>query len=339
MSVTIKDVAKLANVAPSTVSRVIANSPRISERTKKRVREAMEYLGYHPNFNARSLANKNTQAIGLVMPSSADKAFQNPFFPEVIRGISTKAHEKNFAIYMSTGQTEQEIYDGVVAMIHGRRVDGILLLYSRVGDRIISLLQEKKFPFSVIGKPSKGAEQITHVDNDNFKAGMEATDYLIQLGHERIAFVGGSLDLVVTIDRMLGYKKALGDADILYRDDYIVQEEFLKEGGREAIMGLMSLQTPPTALIVTDDLMSFGIMGSIDEMGLSVPEDISIVSFNNLMLGEFAKPPLTSIDIDIFKLGYQAAGCLLDQIENSDQEAKRVIVPHKLIKRQTCQRL
>jgi DNA-binding LacI/PurR family transcriptional regulator len=339
MSVTIKDVAKLANVAPSTVSRVIANNSRISEETKKRVREAMETLGYHPNYNARSLAIKSTRAIGLVMPSSVDKVFQNPFFPEVIRGISTKAHEREFAIYMSTGQNEQEIYDGVERMIHGGRVDGVLLLYSRIDDKIMSLLQEKKFPFSVIGKPFNNPEQITHVDNDNYTAGKDVTEYLIQLGHKHIAFVCGSLDLVVTIDRVLGYKKALEDANIPYQDDYIVQEEFLQDGGMAGFMKLMSLQTPPTALIVKDDLLSFSLMGTIDKIGLSIPKDISIISFNNLMLSEFTRPPLTSVDIDIFKLGYHAAESLLDQIKNPEQEAKQVIVPHKLIKRKTCQHI
>jgi DNA-binding LacI/PurR family transcriptional regulator len=339
MAVTIKDVAKLANVAPSTVSRVIANNPRISEQTKKRVREAMESLGYHPNFNARSLAIKSTKSIGLVMPSSVDKVFQNPFFPEVIRGISTKAHEKEFAIYMSTGQSEQEIYDGVERMIHGGRVDGVLLLYSRIDDNIMTLLQEKNFPFSVIGKPYQHSEHISHVDNDNFRAGKDVTEYLIGLGHKHIAFVCGSLDLVVTIDRVHGYKKALEDADIPYKDDYIVQEEFMNDDGMAGLIKLMSMQNPPTALIVKDDLLSFSIMGMIDKMGLSIPNDLSIISFNNLMLSEFARPPLTSVDIDIFNLGYYAAECLLDQISNPDQEVKQVIVPHKLIKRQTWQRI
>jgi DNA-binding LacI/PurR family transcriptional regulator len=339
MSVTIKDVAKLAKVAPSTVSRVIANNPRISEQTKNRVREAMESLGYHPNYNARSLANRSTQSIGLVMPSSVDKVFQNPFFPEVIRGISTKAHEEDFAIYMSTGQSEQESLEGVERMIHGGRVDGVIILYSSIDDKIMSFLQKEKFPFSVIGKPYNNFTQITHVDNDNVQAGKDVTDYLIQLGHKRIAFVCGSLDSVVSIDRILGYKKALQNAKITYQEEYIVKEEFLHDGGVKEISRLMSLQSPPTALIVKDDLLSFSIMSTIDNMGYSIPKDLSIVSFNNLMLSEFARPPLTTVDIDIFKLGYHAADCLLDQIKNPGQDAKQVIVPHRLVVRQTSQRI
>lgn len=333
MAVTIKDVAKLANVAPSTVSRVIANNPRISEKTKRRVREAMEELGYHPNYNARSLANRSTQTLGIVMPSSADKVFQNPFFPEVLRGISTKAHENEYTLYMSTGSKEVEILDGVKGMVHGRRVDGIVLLYSRIDDSIMKFLKEEQFPFTVIGKPFKYPDEVTHVDNDNFRAAKDVTQHLISKGHERIAFVGGNLDLVVTVDRLSGYEKALREADIPYRDDYIVHVEFLKEGGHEAVMELCSLNEPPTALVVADDLMALGIMSKLDEIGLSVPDDISIISFNNVMLAEYASPPLTSVDINIFQLGYQAVNCLLEKIEDPESSNKRVCVSHELVER------
>ncbi|SFE06289.1 LacI family DNA-binding transcriptional regulator [Fictibacillus sp. FJAT-27399] len=336
MTVTIKDVAKLANVAPSTVSRVIANNPRISEKTKLRVREAMEHLGYHPNFNARSLANRSTQAIGLVMPGSADKAFQNPFFPEVIRGISTIVHEKEYALYMSTGQTEDEIHDGVVRMVQGGRVDGIILLYSSVDDKVMNYLIEKKFPFTLIGKPFKNEDAITHIDNDNFKAAREMADYLISLGHDKIGFVGGSSHLVVTIDRLLGYEKSLRIHQIPYRDEYIIHEEFLKEGGQEAIRKLMALEEPPTALLVMDDLMAFGVLSTLSEMNISVPDDISVLSFNNVMLADFSTPALTSVDINIFKLGYEAAECLMDLIAKPDLKPRRVAVPYRLVERQSC---
>lgn len=337
MAITIKDVAKLSNVAPSTVSRVIANNPRISEQTKKRVRAAMDELGYHPNFNARSLANQSTQAIGVVMPSSGDKVFQNPFFPEIVRGISTKSHENQYALYMTTGNTEEEILDGVIAMVQGGRVDGIVLLYSRVDDEIINYLQGRDLPFVVIGKPFRDADEITHIDNDNFKAAKEATEHLIKQNHERIGFVGGNLNLVVTIDRLLGYEKAIRNAKLPYRDDYIVHEEFLKEGGRDAINELMSLDDPPTGLVVVDDLMALGILNSLNDMGMTVPDDISIVSFNNVLLAEVSTPSLTSVSIDIFGLGYHAADCLIIKIKKPETAPKRVTIPFQLVERNSCQ--
>lgn len=336
MAVTIKDVAKQANVAPSTVSRVIADSSRISEDTKQKVRNAMKQLGYHPNLNARSLASQSTQLIGLVMPSSSDVVFQNPFFPTVLQGISEGAHEKKYALHMTTGKSEKETLEGVVNMVQGKRVDGMILLNSKVEDNIITYLKERDFPFVLIGKPYKNVEQITHVDNDNFRAMKEATEYLLKHGHRKIAFIGGSLDLMVTVERFLGYERAMRNANITLRNEYVINEEFLIEGGQEAVRKLMSVTHPPTAIIVADDFMALGVLNTLDELGIRVPEDISIVSFNNVLLAEMAKPPLTSVDINIFDLGYQASKSLIQMIENSNEPIKRMIIPHKLIERFSC---
>ena len=338
MAVTIKDVAKLANVNPSTVSRVIADNPQISEKTKKIVRAAMEQLGYHPNYSARSLVNKSTNAIGIIMPSSAEKAFQNPFFAEVLRGISNMAHKKQYSLYMSTGETEKEIYDTVVKMVQGRLVDGIILLYSRVNDQISAYLRNRDFPFVVIGRPNNDKEGIVHIDNDNFGAAKEVTKYLIDNGHQKIGFIGGSLDFVVTIDRLNGYKKAMEEANIDINNDYIVHTEFHKEGGKEAIIGLMSLDTQPSALVVTDDLISFGVLSTLLEMGIKVPKDISVFSFNNIMMSEYSNPSLSSVDINIFQLGYRAVKSLVNLILNKE-EVSRIIIPHKLIIRESSKKI
>lgn len=335
--VTIKDVAKLANVNPSTVSRVIADSPRISDKTKQEVREAMNQLGYHPNLIARSLVNKSANAIGIIMPSSPEKAFQNPFFAEVLGGISNLAHQKQYSLYLSTGKTEKEIYSAVVNMVQGRRVDGIILLYSRVNDKIVTYLQELEFPFVIIGKPYKKEDTIIYVDNDNLGAANEVTSFLISRGHRRIGFIGGSLDLIVTIDRLNGYKTALQNNNIPINDDYIIHKEFHKDGGKEAIVELMSLKEPPTALIVTDDLIGFGVLSALRDMGINVPNDISVISFNNIMLTELTNPPLSSVDIHIYQLGYQAATSLIGLISKS-AIAKKIIIPHKLILRESCKK-
>ncbi|MBP3038811.1 LacI family DNA-binding transcriptional regulator [Bacillaceae bacterium Marseille-Q3522] len=338
MAVTIKDVAKLANVAPSTVSRVIANSPRISERTKRRVREAMKELDYHPNFIARSLANQSTQAIGLVMPSFRGTVFQNPFFSVVLQGLSEGAHQKQYTLSMTTGKTDEEIYDGVVRMVQGGTVDGVILLYAKIEDKVLSYLQNQQTPFVVIGKPYINVEDITHVDNNNFRAMKEATEYLIQLGHERIAFVGGNVHFTVTVERLLGYEKALREAGLPYYEEYIVHNEFLQEGGQKAIKGLLSLHHPPTALVVADDFMALGILKTLDELGIIVPEMMSIISFNNVLYTEMSRPPLTSVDINIFDLGFEAAKHLIQKLENPKEPVKRIIIPHKIVERASCSR-
>lgn len=336
MAVTIKDVAKVANVAPSTVSRVIANSPRISEKTKEKVRKVMKQLGYHPNFIGRSLANQATRAIGLVLPSSTGIVSQNPFFPIVLGGLSDGAHSKQYALHMTTGKTDEEIFDGVVSMVQGGRVDGVILLASRVEDPLVSYLLEQNFPFVVIGKPFKHVERITHVDNDNFKAAKDVTNYLLNLGHQQIGFIGGNLNLVVTVERLLGYERALRSAGVPLVNEYIIHDEFLREGGRDAVQALLSLKKLPTAMLVADDLMALGVLNALDELGISVPEDVSIVSFNNVLIAEMARPQLTSVDINIAELGFEAAKNLIQKIENPKEPTKRIIIPYEIVKRSSC---
>ncbi|ADU28772.1 LacI family DNA-binding transcriptional regulator [Evansella cellulosilytica] len=342
--VTIKDVAKRVNVSPSTVSRVIANSSRISEKTKERVRRAMDELGYHPNLNARSLSNKATQTIGVIMPITAQYSFQNPFFPEVIRGISMKAYQDNYGLYLSTGQKEEEIFEEVKQMVYGGRVDGILLLYSSINDKIMPFLQEKNFPFVLIGRPHNIDENdITFVNNDNVKKTKTLTEYLLLLGHKKIGFISGSLDYVVTIDNLEGYKTALNNANISIREEYIVLEENyqkeIMETGQDAVIELMSLEERPTALVVTDDIMTFGVLSMLGEMGIRVPEDLSIVSSNNVMISELSSPPMTTADINIYDLGYKGVEYLINKIKEPELPEKKLIVPYKLIKRQSCKKI
>ena len=336
MAVTIKDVAKAAGVSPSTVSRVIKDHPHINEETKKRVRKLMKELGYHPNFQARSLVVRSTETIGIVMPNSATQALQNPFFPEVIRGISMKAHEHQFGVYLTTGITDEEIFQQVVSMVQGRRVDGIILLYSKTDDKIMNYLLELKFPFTVVGRPSMNAERITYVDNDNIYITKQVTDYLIKLGHQKISFIGFNMEHVFTIDRLEGYKQALQEAGISFDKKYIIHEQCLKSEGKAGITKFLSSHEPPTALVVADDFTAIELMSYSEELNIKVPEEISIVSFNDVPLAAHMKPQLTSVNIDIFQLGFEAANCLIEIIKKPDALPKRVTIPAKMIERKSC---
>lgn len=336
--VTIKDIAKATGVSPSTVSRVIADNPRISPDTKKKVRKAMKELGYHPNINARNLVAKSTKAIGVIMPSSADKALQNPFFPEVLRGIGSVTHKLQYSMMLSSGQTEEEIFQEVERMVYGSYVDGVILLYSRVNDRVTNFLKEQKFPFVIIGKPYENVNEITHVDNDNFTAGKDITKHLIEQGHERIAFIGGSKELFVTIDREEGYEAALNESGLEAKEEYKIHTEFLKSGGREAVESLLALKQRPTAMVISDDLISLGVMGMLEESGIDVPKDISIVSFNNVYLSEIIRPALTTIDIQIHELGAQSAKALIEKTVDKSELAKRIIIPYNIVYRNSVSR-
>lgn len=331
--VTIKDIAKATGCSPSTVSRVIADHSRISVKTKKKVRAAMKELGYHPNLTARNLVAKSTKTISVILPASADKSLQNPFFSEVIRGISSYLHGEQFSLLLASGQTEEEKIREVERMVLGKYVDGIILLYSRKNDPIVSFLKKHDFPFVMVGKPLEYTDEIIHVDNDNVKAGEDMTSFLIENGHRNIIFIGGANDLVVTIDRIKGYETALNKAGIPFKEENIIYAEFLKSGGQGAVKEILGLKERPDALVVSDDLISIGVISTLNDYGIEVPQDISLASFNNIYFSEIIHPALTTVDIQIYTLGEESAKAIIEMQRSRMLKQKRIIIPHNIVQR------
>jgi len=334
MNVTIKDVAKISGVSPSTVSRVISNNPRISDATKKIVREAMKKLGYHPNAIAQSLVNRSTSTIGIVMPQSTERAFLNPFFPQALSGISSAAHEKNYCLLLSTGSTEEEQLISIENIINGGRVDGIIIMYSSVNNVILEAIKELNTSIVIIGKPLEGADKILYVDNDNIEASRSVTNKLIKNGHKKIAYVSGPFEFVVSLDRLDGYRNALLENKVDFDRKLIGEGDFTQQGGYECMKKILQCEDRPTAVVVTDDIMAFGVIEAIKEVGLKIPKDIEIISFNNIPLAKFCSPALTSVDIDAYSLGFQASKLIIEQIKGTT-ESKRIIVPTSIVYRET----
>ncbi len=335
LAVTIKDVAREANVAPSTVSRVISDSPRISEKTKRKVRKVMEEMGYHLNHNARVLVQKSTQTIGIVMKNSTSASLHDPFFPEVLRGISALCHQQEFNISITTGESEEAIFQDVVKMVQGKRVDGLIVSYSKKDDKVVPFLVQSGIPFVVVGKPVGKANEIMSVDNDNVRAAREATEFLIQLGHKKIAFIGEQPQFEVAAARRTGYMEALRLNDIEIKPEYIktLDKTVLM---KETVDEVMDLQNPPTGFVVTDDITGLNLLLSLREKNIQVPDDASIISFNNTFIAQLATPPLTSIDTQIYQLGYESAKCLIEEIKNPSMFKKSVIIPTIIVERESC---
>ncbi|MBW5447758.1 LacI family DNA-binding transcriptional regulator [Cohnella sp. CFH 77786] len=333
MAVTIKDVARKAGVSPSTVSRVISNHPRISPETSRRVKEIMKQLGYHSNIMARSLVSNKTFTLGMILPRPAEELFQNHFFAENIRGITTQASRNGYDVLMTAGHSEHGELEAVTRLVKGKRVDGIILLQSRKDDPIIAFLKKEDFPFILIG--NYGDNDILCVDNDNVQASYDATMHLISQGHHRIGFVSGPPNLTVSRDRLEGYKKALTDNGIRLETEWVMEGEFLQESGYRAMSFFMNLPDRPTALVVIDDIVTFGILRGLSELGYKVPDDLSLVSFNNIYLAELSSPPLSSIDIGIYQLGYMASQLLTRRIQGEKPQQLRTIVPHRLVVRES----
>lgn len=336
MAVTIKDVAALAGVSPSTVSRTCKNNPSISEETKERVRKAMAELGYEPNFQASNLASQNSRTIGIILPASAKEVYENSFYLEAIQGISHYCNGRQYMTTIVTGQDEAEILDAVRSMSRSGKVDGFIILYSKKDDPVIDYLFNEGLLYILIGKATQYTNQTIYIDNDNLLAGREAAEYLYQLGHRRIAYLGSDSFLMFSADRKAGYQLALASHQLPVRPEYCVEVKNVSENNEEAIRGLLMQKDRPTAILVSDDILAVSLERVCLENHLAIPEDLSIISFNNSLFARLTSPQLTSIDIGAGQLGSEAASQIINHIENPNLLATKIIVPHHLIERDSC---
>ncbi|WP_238883954.1 LacI family DNA-binding transcriptional regulator [Clostridium sp. YIM B02551] len=331
MSVTIRDVAKKAGVSASTVSRVIANSPRISEDTKIRVQRVIKELDYHPNAIARSLAKSSTRTIGLVLPNEAEDLFKNPFFINAMTGINICAQKMGYYIMYSFSKNEEEEFELVKKFTSSNLVDGVILLIARANDRCIEYLKDMEFPFSVIGRPEDTSE-VLWVDNDNFNAMYNVVSKLLQKGIKKIGFISGDKEWNVSKDRLNGYLQAHSVHGVQVNESLIVQRiKFNEEEGYDA-MKLIAESEIPQVVVTTDDLFSFGALKYLNENNL---KDVALVGFNNTPLAAYQNPPLASVDINAEKLGYYAAKLLLGSLNDSNLERNHYIIETNLIARES----
>lgn len=314
--VTIKDVARLAGVSPSTVSRVIADHPRISPNTKERVRLVMAELGYYPNAIARSLVNQTSSSIGVIRSRLTQGDFANPFFPAVIQGISSVAHKYGLHLVLSTSSSFTQEDEECLNLLRQRRVDGVILLASHRQDKLIPRLIAEGFPFVLIGR-HEGPEVINWVNNDNVADARAAVEYLLGRGHRRIACLDGDPRYVVSVDRRLGYEQALVAHSIDVDQALVEHSEFSVEGGYQATLRLLQKEREFSAIFAVDDLIAIGAMRALQERGCKVGDDVAVVGFNNTILGAYVQPALTSVHVPIYELGQIAVQMLTAQIYGS----------------------
>lgn len=335
MPVTLKDVAALAGVSPSTASRVCKNNPSISHETKEKVRRAMEQLGYEPAAQSTGQDTAN-HTIGIILPPSPKESFENAFHLELIRGISQFCNQHGYINTIITGQDDHEILLALTNVIKCGVMDGFIVTYSKQDDPIIDYLYSEGLLYVVIGKAYCFANQTIYVDNDNILAGKEATEYFISKGHTNIAYLGDDSSLMFSADRKAGYQLALLNHGIAVDPDNIMELPFFLEENSSAVQKLLSRKNHPTAILVSDDILAVALEHTCIEMGILIPQDLSIISFNNSLFARITSPQLTSIDTNSIQLGIEAASQVINHIENPNLLATKIIVPHKLIERQSC---
>lgn len=334
MNVTIKEVAKLAGVSPSTVSRTCSDHPSISAQTKERVRKAMQQLGYEPGNTGLSMQNNKT--IGIVLPVSEDDTYENAFFLETMRGISLFCNQKQYFTTLITGSSNEELLSAIRSMVKENHLDGIILLYSTEQDPIIDYLYENGILFVQIGKASQYPGETICIDNDNILAAREAVNHLYKLGHRKIGYVGTDLKRIFSADRKAGYMLALAENNVPFQENYYLEMPQVPKNKTDRLLRFLSREDRPTAVLVSDDILAMVLEKTAFELHLQIPEDLSIISFNNSLFSKLSSPQLTSIDINSRQLGIEAASQMINHIENPGLLATKIIVPHFMIERQSC---
>ena len=337
MAVTIKDVAALAGVSTSTVSRVCNNNPAISRETADRVRQAIAELGYEVSSPSEPAAPQSIKMIGIVLPPSDPDAFENNFFLKAIRGISQICNQRQTASTIITGQDYTELLHSVKTLHLSGRIDGFILLYSRKNDVIADYLCDQAIPYVIVGKPQDPSGATLCIDNDNLVAGRDATDYLYNLGHRRIGFLGKGKNHIYAADRQAGWQLSLVLHGLTPRPEDCIEMEHVYSDDAP-LQQLLCREDRPTAFVVSDDLLGLALERACAATGLSIPEDLSIIAFNNSLYSHLASPQLTTVHINAYQLGQEAATQIIGYLDNPNLRTTRIIVPHRIVERSSCAR-
>jgi LacI family transcriptional regulator len=323
---TISDVAKRAGVSAMTVSRVINSSGYIAQETQERVEKAIAELGFVPNALARSLRFKQTKTIALVLTD-----ITNPFFTTLARGVEDAASENGFTVmFTNTDESSDEEAENLNTLLQ-KQVDGVLLVPAGSSNESVTYLQERSIPVVVLDRRVPDVKVDT-VCSDSIPGAYQATRHLIDMWHRRIAIISGPLHISTSADRAEGYRLAMQEAGLPIDPQWVQHGHFTQNSGYEMAKALLPLRPRPTAILAANNFIAIGAYGALREAELRIPEDISLVTFDDLPAKLMLEPFLTTVDQSAYEMGYQATQLLLTHLSGETPAEPRVIVlPTRLI--------
>ena len=337
MSQTLDDVARIAGVSRSTVSRVINDHPSVSEKARCAVEEAIAKCGYRPHAVARSLATNTTNIVGIVVPESVTKLFTDPYFPLMLRGATEACNQNGYHLILS-------LFTGTVAsgVMHDRiarsgYIEGVVLANASLDEELIPSLFDEGIPFVNIGRHPN--DLVNYVDVDNTGGARMATEHLIRLGHSRIATIAGPSDMTPSQDRLNGFLDVMSAHRLPVSEGLVAEGDFTEAGGRAAMMQLLA--ESPTAVFAASDTMAICAIKALRAADLRVPEDVAIVGFDDIPSSLTIDPELTTVRQPIEQIGRMAVETLFSVIRSSRQtgypsSAQRLVLPTELVIRKSC---
>ncbi len=330
--VTIYDIAQKANVSAMTVSKVINNTGRISEQTRKRVKKVMEELNYVPNSNARSLVLQQTQILSLLITD-----ITNPFYTSLARGAEDSAKKLGYRLLFGNSDEDYDKEQDYVDMILSTRVDGVL--FAPAGDHSLKHLEKLRahnIPFVILDRAVPGIESDI-VLGDSKQGARNLVEYLIGLGHRRIALVNGSLDVSTARLRYEGYAEALQLHGISLDDELVVHKSYREYKDEDQLERLLKHAAPPTAIFAANNFLAVGVINALRKRGIRVPEDMSVVCFDDLDLSSALEPFLTVAAQPAYQFGAMGIQLLVERIQGSAvPEPRKLILPSELVIRSSA---
>jgi LacI family transcriptional regulator len=331
--ITIKDVALAASVSITTVSHVINNTRFVDPATRERVLRAMDELGYHPNFLARSLRKGFSKTIGLIVPDAA-----NLFFAEVARKIEDYGYHQGYSVILGNSDNDPEKQSNYINTLLAKRVDGVIFISSGGEVKDLARFADNQVPI-VVADRDVPLELADVVLLDNEQAGYNATRFLIGLGHRRIACITGPFNLSPSMERRDGYYRAMREANLPISPDSIIPGDFRFQGGEQVMESLLTLKPRPEAVFVFNDMMAIGAIAAVRKAGLAIPDDISIIGFDDIQLASAVTPSLTTVAQPIDDIARCATDLLIQRVGGKrDGENQRIILQAVLIERESTGR-
>jgi DNA-binding LacI/PurR family transcriptional regulator len=333
-AVSIKDIAKAANVSHSTVSRALSDSPLVSDRTKERIQRLAREMGYSPDAQARSLVMGRTQTVGVVVTTITD-----PFIAEIVQAIETTAQEHGYSVILASSNSEPEREIAAVEMLRSQRVDAVLVTSSRVGALYHDHLERLGVPIVLVNSHHLQAGTYTYsVNFDNRHGAALATQHLLAQGHRRIAYVAGATAHSDDEERAAGYRQALSRVGIPFDPQLVVPGTGRADGGERALPILQALSDPPTAACCYNDMTAIGLIQTARRAGVRVPGDLSVVGFDDIPLARYIRPTLTTVAQPKLEMGQFAMGMVLDLVSGASPDKRvvsDVIVQGRLVVRES----
>jgi len=333
MSVTIKDIAREANISFSTVSRALTGHPQVNEETRNKIIKLASEMGYTPNALAKGLVSKNTYTIGLIISD-----ITNPFFAEVAQGVEDCANRYGYQVFLCNSNWNVQREKECLSKLYSSRVDGIVISpASNDSSHIVDSKYQVPIVFAAQKPEIHGCNYVTV---DDFKSSTLAVEYLVKLGHKKIAYIGELLNTNSGMARFHGYKSTLEKHNIPIVLNNIMHGEYTQASGYSLAKELLLNHELPTAIVAGNDITALGIIQAIEEYGLNVPKDISVIGFDDISFASLDKIQLTTIYLPKYGIGEESMELLIQKIQNpKDKEGKHRILEPKLIVRKTCRGL